>query len=56
MSKAIHTPALPPKAGYVEVEVNGERQYKKVPPSAEEQAIQEVTAVLAALLEGEETE
>lgn len=27
---AIKTPILPPKAGYVEVEINGERVYRKI--------------------------
>ncbi len=46
----IHTATLPPKAGYVEVEVNGERQYRQVPPSAEKRAEQAVVTDLQALV------
>lgn len=33
---AITKPMLPPKAGYVEVEENGERKYKPTPEKEEE--------------------
>lgn len=34
----ITRPKLPPKEGYIEVEVNGQRQYRAVSPSASEPA------------------
>ena len=34
----ITSPKLPPKEGYIEVEVNGQRQYRAVSPSASEPA------------------
>lgn len=35
---AISKPTLPPRRGYVEVEINGERQYAPVDPPASAEA------------------
>jgi len=43
-------PTLPPKAGYIEVEINGARQYQKIPTEqdAEIEALKAENAALNA--------
>lgn len=41
MEKAITNPQLTPKAGYVEVEIDGVRQYRETPEHAEARAREE---------------
>lgn len=45
---AITKPMLPPKPGYVEVEVNGEREYKPTAETVEKQAREQKDAQLRA--------
>lgn len=45
----INNPQLPPKAGYVEVEIDGIRQYQKVPTEADEK-MQQQEAINASLM------
>lgn len=50
----INTPKLPPKAGYVEVEVNGKRVYQKVPsPYAETEEVLNTKLAIAELAEAQ---
>lgn len=56
MNKPITRPQLPPRDGYVEVEINGERQYRPTAETLEKLAaqaqMQELETVQDAMMEG----
>ena len=45
----IHNPTLPPKPGYVEVEIDGVRQYKPIPSAAAQEPSVDIPDVYAEL-------